>query len=252
LKPTAPINWHAAWLHPLRDVGVRVESDWRTHGLPAALNLHALHAVAHRFSPQADLPPAHAYEAHIFQTHRIPTRENLHDFFNGLAWLHFPLTKARLNALQFEQINALGVGAARGRVRDAITVFDENAAFWCGPADIFAALRAHDWHAALVAPRRHWLEAAERGQPWLMLFGHALLEKLVTPYKAITAHVVDLSGLDAENLDQNCAAWLSAEHLAAKPFAHLPVLGVPGWWPDNAQADFYNDTSVFRPLRKTT
>ena len=29
----------------------------------------------------------------------------------------------------------------------------------------------------------------------------------------------------------------------------LPVLGVPGWWPDNADPGFYADTSVFRPKR---
>ena len=29
------------------------------------------------------------------------------------------------------------------------------------------------------------------------------------------------------------AADLSAGKLAAKPFVPLPVLGVPGWWPEN-------------------
>jgi hypothetical protein len=44
---------------------------------------------------------------------------------------------------------------------------------------------------------------------------------------------------------------LSAEKLASKPFAHLPVLGVPGWWPANEGADFYDDTTVFRAPRTT-
>jgi hypothetical protein len=34
--------------------------------------------------------------------------------------------------------------------------------------------------------------------------------------------------------------------LASKPFAHLPVLGVPGWWPGNEDPAFYADASVFR------
>ena len=39
---------------------------------------------------------------------------------------------------------------------------------------------------------------------------------------------------------------LSADKLANKPFAHLPVLGVPQWWPANDEPAFYADTSVFR------
>jgi hypothetical protein len=45
------------------------------------------------------------------------------------------------------------------------------------------------------------------------------------------------------------AADLTAEKLAGKPFAHLPVLGVPGWCAANEDPAFYLDTSVFRPLR---
>ncbi|RYF02650.1 MAG: DUF3025 domain-containing protein, partial [Oxalobacteraceae bacterium] len=52
------------------------------------------------FVTQDALPPGTAYEAHIFATATIPTRDNLHDFFNGLVWLHFSEAKLRLNALQ--------------------------------------------------------------------------------------------------------------------------------------------------------
>ena len=54
------------------------------------------------------------------------------------------------------------------------------------------------------------------------------------------------------SVDAWMAADLSAEKLATKPFAHLPVLGVPGWWPDNASPDFYADASVFRAPRPPT
>jgi len=43
-----------------------------------------------RFVAQQSLPPDTAYEAHIHQHAQVPTRDNLHDFFNGLAWLRFP------------------------------------------------------------------------------------------------------------------------------------------------------------------
>ena len=88
-----------------------------------------------------------------------------------------------------------------------------------------------------------------------MLFGHAALEKLITPYKSITVHVLrvaqpfDAAG-DLGALDAALTEHLSAEHLATKPFVPLPVLGVPGWWPANEDAAFYADADVFRPLRR--
>ncbi|MFW9622167.1 MAG: DUF3025 domain-containing protein, partial [Macromonas sp.] len=45
------------------------------------------------------------------------------------------------------------------------------------------------------------------------------------------------------------AQQLAPDWLARKPFTPLPVLGVPGWWPANADPTFYADAQVFRPLR---
>jgi alpha-glucosidase (family GH31 glycosyl hydrolase) len=52
-------------------------------------------------------------------------------------------------------------------------------------------------------------------------------------------------------MDAWMAAELSAEKLARKPFAHLPILGVPGWWADNEEPSFYDDAFVFRPKRES-
>ncbi|MFS9669939.1 DUF3025 domain-containing protein, partial [Klebsiella pneumoniae] len=76
--------------------------------------------------PQDALPAGAAYEAHIAATGQVPTRDNLHDFFNALIWLHWPRAKAALNARQARAITQDGIGAARGTVRDAATLFDEN------------------------------------------------------------------------------------------------------------------------------
>ena len=73
----------------------------------------------------------------------------------------------------------------------------------------------------------------------------ALLEKLMQPRKAITAHVWLVDSL----ADHAVAASLTVERLAAKPFLPLPVLGVPGWWSSNEDSDFYQDPAVFRPAR---
>jgi hypothetical protein len=121
-------------------------------------------------------------------------------------------------------------------------VFDENAAFFQGPDALWRALVAKDWQAVFGSLRPMWQEAT------LVLFGHALMEKLVYPRKPITAHVfrVQAATNSIADLDLWIANTLSAPMLAAKPFAHLPVLGVPGWWPANENAAFYEDTSVFR------
>ncbi len=198
-----------------------------------------------RFVPQAALKPGEAYEHCIFHRGSCPTREGLHDFFNGLAWCHFPLTKRRLNHLHVAHIALTGIAPVRGPARDALTLFDENAALLRAPDPLWNALLAKDWTRVFGDLRGLWAES------FLVLFGHALLEKLVFPRKAITAHVyrVHPATDSITDLDIWVAASLNDEVLAAKPFAHLPVLGVPGWWPANEAAVFYDDASVFRKPR---
>lgn len=200
-----------------------------------------------QFVPQSALPAGEAYEAFIYRTGQVPTRDGLHDFFNGLCWLHFPLTKRRLNQLQAAQIAESGIQPVRGPARDGLTVFDENAAFFQGPDALWDALAAKDWQSLFVTLRPLWAQAH------LVLFGHALLEKLVSPRKPITAHVYRAQAAtnSIADLDAWMAADLSAEKLATKPFAHLPVLGVPGWWPANEDPSFYADASVFRAPRQS-
>lgn len=201
-----------------------------------------------RFVPQADLSAGTAYESHIFDTGSVPTREGLHDFFNGLCWMRFPLAKRRLNQLQASAIASAGVGQVRGPLRDALTLFDENAALLQAPEPLWQALRARDWQQLFVTLRPLW------AQTRLVLPGHALLEKLVSPYKSITAHVwrepVPMAlGEDLAAWDGWLAGRLQADLLVRKPFTPLPVLGVPGWWAANAEPGFYADSLVFRPPR---
>jgi hypothetical protein len=246
LVGSAP-DWHQPWFAQVADVGRQTLQACGAGGdLASALSPQLPAGGRLRFVPQSDLPAGVAYERHIFDSARVPTRDNLHDFFNGLIWLTFPLTKRRLNQLQAEQIVQAGVGQVRGPVRDALTLFDENAALLQAPEAIWQALLAHDWQRLFLDLRPRWAEAR------LVLFGHALLEKLVTPYKSITAHVYrspvpldcEPGGWDAWLADQ-----LIAPTLASKPFTPLPVLGVPSWWPANEDPAFYQDSAVFRTAR---
>ena len=246
------INWSLPFFADLAVVGAAVQQHISS-GLTVSESLLRIAAAPVRFVSQSALPPNQAYEEFIFNTGAVPTRNNLHDFFNGLCWLHFPQTKKRLNQLQAAEIASAGVQQLRGPVRDALTVFDENAAFLCAPQPLWDALISRDWKALFVDLRPLW------GEAQLVLFGHALLEKLVSPRKAITAHVyraqpaikfVAPTGLSRlAQLDAWVAGDLSAGKLAGKPFVPLPVLGVPGWWPENENFCFYDDSHVFRPRR---
>ena len=201
-----------------------------------------------KFVPQSELPEGQAYEDFIFKTAQVPTRDGLHDFFNGLCWHRFPLAKRRLNQLQAAEIDTQGIRATRGPVRDALTLFDENVVLMHAPDEVWAALQARDWIKLFVELREQWQ------QVHLVLFGHALLEKLVTPYKSITGHVYRVDSHINPHDEAALDAWLVQDlqpaKLATKPYEPLPVLGVPGWCVTNAERAYYEDTNVFRPKRE--
>lgn len=252
------IDWSAPWLAHLREQG-EFAAQHAHESTPLHETLNQCLSSPVRFVSQSSLPIGVAYEQFIFDTQQCPTRDGLHDFFNALYWDQFPRTKARLNQLQAEQIAQLGSVTQRGAARDALTVFDENGALLIAPPELWGALIAMDWQRLFVTLRPLWQHAQ------LIPFGHALLEKLVQPRKPITAHVyiaqytIKNIAIEAENalatpqffsnLDTWLATNLSADYLASKPFAPLPVLGVPNWCSDNEDLDFYNDETVFRKPR---
>jgi len=260
------IDWERPWYDAVRPVHDSLApSDAGFIGPfnanAARLGLRNQRGLPVRFVPQDDLPAGVAYEAFIGDTGGVPTRDNLHDFFNGLVWQTFPRIKRALNALQAAQIQAAGVGKSRGPARDAATLFDENAALLIVRDNaegrrLVDGLRAHRWHEILYAGRDAFVRDA---QVWL--FGHALMEKLVAPRKAITAHTRvlfaqdDWFGLPWEArrdwIDGTLAAALGQDGISTADFTPLQVLGVPGWWPGQDEA-FYLDETVFRPKRLHT
>jgi hypothetical protein len=194
------IDWQLPWLEPYRGVAGRLRAVRGATSVATLLNeaLAGLPPVELpggplHFVAQHALPRGEAYEAFIARSAGVPTRDNLHDLFNGLVWLRFPAWKRRLNALQADRIAHDGVADTRGALRDALTLFDENGALWQAPEPLVDALRRRDWTALFVTHRASWHEAR------LTLFGHALLEKLVAPRKAITAHLWRLPvGIDRD------------------------------------------------------
>ncbi len=229
------------WVSPHALLAQRLLHAANSHSVVAALNAARSDSpVSARFIDHSELPADEPYESFVCRTGCVPTRENLHDLFNGLMWLTYPQTKRRLNALQAQQIAQHGASGPRGSLRDALTVFDENAAVLQAPAALVDALRQRDWNTLFVAGRAQWQSAR------LVIFGHALMEKLMQPRKAITAHVWIIDELT----DAALASSLTPERLRAKLFLALPVLGVPGWWEGNTEPGFYDDVEVFRPIRR--
>lgn len=268
---SAQLKWQQPWLKPYaQPIGESLQTAMAEQpSIAAALTKIAQqygeqvpqhqhsngHARRHypTFVPQAQLPKGESYERFIRQHGAVPTREHLHDLFNGLIWLHWPQAKQQLNAIQSAEIERLGVQGQRGKVRDACTLFDENGAILLAPSLLHEALLAKDWLRLFWTERHLWAHAQ------LLVFGHALLEQLCQPRKPICAHVLTLrlpggdhtsaAEADIEQLDADLAQLLTAKNMADKPLTPMPVLGIPGWCHANTERSFYEDTSVFRPPR---
>jgi hypothetical protein len=128
-------------------------------------------------------------------------------------------------------------------------VLDENGGLLLAPQALCDALRDKRWQELFVAGVRC-------GQA-LPAIGHALLEKLVQPRKAITAHVICVPLEQAPRLASLAEAdgWLDDQlrtqscNLASKPYLPIPILGIPDWCLQNQNFSFYDDSLVFRAPR---
>jgi Protein of unknown function (DUF3025) len=226
-----------------------------TRALPSLDALNAL-AAARGTSQARGLPlcffapdgrlSARDYETHILQTGQIPTRaDTWHDVLNALVWLRFPRFKSALNAAHGLAI-AGETGPARGRRRDALTVLDESGVWVISRNRGLPALLAERAWQALFWHRRHGVETAMH----FVVIGHALLEKALMPYPAMTGKCLMLI---SESLDPDAAEAQAVIALDAidtpRQLAPLPIQGIPGWDAANAHAVYYDNQAVFRPAR---
>jgi hypothetical protein len=202
-----------------------------------------------RFAASAETLSALDYEHRIHRDGIVAMRPNcLHDSLNALCWLSFPRTKTALNRLHAR--TRPRPDGRRGPVRDAATLFDESGAIiLCRDAHIAALLAARRWSALFVERR-----ADIAGSMRCLVCGHALLEKLLAPYRGITARVLlvpfdetfPASGTELRVEADRRAAALLAQLRGPDDLPPLPILGIPGWHPDNEDPAFYADSRVFR------
>ena len=198
-----------------------------------------------RFVSPASADPY--YELHLFETGCVQTRAgNWHDRFNALAWLAFPRTKARINAMHAAQIprEREQSGGRRGRLRDLLTIFDEGGAIVeCANPELEEMIREFRWKDLFSENRARVLLGLR-----VHVLGHAVLEQALQPYPGITCKIIFAD--PARDLDAQAAAWLGAKGRTPGDLPPLPVFGYPGWFPGNDRAEFYADERYFRPFKR--
>ena len=202
------------------------------------------------FEHSSQVHSAMGYERQV-ATGVVPTRDCLHDWYNGLVWALYPKTRRLMNQQHLQEGSSGSSGNSRTPMRDAITLVDESGAvLLADDPKFFGYLREHDWYSLLVGNRQAWGNRIK-----LVLVGHGLLEALHRPYKGLCAKVLCLPLLETSNTEtpQSDGAALDARLCDAiaclctpKDLHPLPVMGVPGWFEENADPTFYEDRQVFR------
>ena len=186
-----------------------------------------------RFVPRSASDPY--YEVHLYETGHVQTRaDNKHDLFNALAWLAFPQTKARINAMHAAEIPR--EHGRRGRLRDMLTIFDEGGAMVACGTQVAELVRRAQWRELFVERHRDFR---------IVVVGHAVLEQALAPHPGITCKVVFAD--PSRSLDAQAAQWLATSGRSPRDLPPLPVFGYPGWLPQSGRAEFYADQRYFRP-----
>lgn len=256
----APLNWSGAVLSKL--------PDWPSHADYQRLLNHIPHIpLSANGKPIAFVPQSkkrnlfiEKYEPQIFLTGQVQTRlQNWHDLFNALVWLTFPKTKALVNELHFRELEYLEdvkQATNRGPLQDAITLFDEGGIVVASSdEELIALLRQHRWKELFWHKRARVISNMQ-----FFLFGHALYEKALAPYVGVTGKGLIFSVEESfhkeplhaqlNQIDIWLACFLRDGRMqSTADLAPVPVLGIPGWSPENEQEAYYDNTEYFRIKR---
>ncbi len=151
-----------------------------------------------------------------------------------------------------------GGNQSRTPRQDALTLLDETGVMVAiADRDLADALRGFRWHDLFWKQRKRVLDAMR-----FMVLGHGLYRQALQPYVGLTGKAlivpVDRACLRLDpdrligELDAQVAAIIAdpARLQSTDQLTPLPILGVPGWWPDNTSESFYSNENYFRPGRR--
>lgn len=259
----AKFTEHAPWFAPLQDFAEEFKNltEWPT--------LTQLNQVLQNSGPEQltdyklvpqntnrKLDFAEQYEPRIYLNHEIQTRiANWHDFINYLIWLRFPAAKIKLNQLQYQDaLQQYKLGSKqRTNLQNILAQFDEcGVGVLCSDPELINYWQHHQW-------QKLFFDNAVRVSQSLrfIIFGHGLLEKSLQPYIGITGKAIVIV---CEQAIMNSAPTKQYQYLDGKLTEYfiklneseeilnllpLPILGVPGWYPQQ-NIEFYNNREYFR------
>ncbi len=158
---------------------------------------------------EAGRPTLRRYESSIIEDHEIPMRErNLHDYFNSLVWLRFPLAKMALHERAYRSyVDAPPAltGNLRNDLTDALTRFDEGGlAYFLNPDEDAATVR--ELFRSLDTPQK--LSYGRDRLAQFEVFGHGLMEVWLQGGRNLTASAFVVEGRVDETRDEALARVL--------------------------------------------
>jgi hypothetical protein len=205
------------------------------------------------------------YEPRCYLSGEVQTRAiNWHDCFNALVWLSFPKSKAAINARHYQALKEMDkkiageITSQRGKVRDMSTLLDESGVIVASAnSELSGLISSFKWKELF------WQNRSQFGTELdFYLFGHGLYEKALQPYIGMTGQGLIVNVEKAffklplterlAQLDLCVADYLdNPVHCRSTRELHpVPLLGVPGWFEDNENESFYENTAYFRSGRQ--
>jgi len=194
------------------------------------------------------------YESRIYLKGELQTRlENWHDYFNATAWLQFPKIKSTLNALHYETSVNREPGTNRSPLENAIALFDEcGAVIVSDDETLLDLIRNHEWKDLFWNNKKAFGKHIQ-----CYVFGHAMHEKALQPYIGMTTHTI-LIKQESCFFDQKyqqqlkdidtliSKKWHNKQIVSTRDLNPFPLLGVPGYWPEQQDEIFYQNSDYFR------
>lgn len=203
------------------------------------------------------------YLARIYHSGEIQTRlRNWHDLFQVVSWRLFPNSKAALVERHYHAAKQRLASqyqhskARRSAGENLLSLWDEGGVLLLSDRqELLEMVRQFAWRELFVQQRRHLVQHLKP-----LLFGHALMDKLRQPYIGMTGNAI-LLPVSSDMLAQDSAALYAQADRLLRPLLAgdnlqqprdlqpFPLLGMPGWWPGNEHAAFYENQRYFRPGR---